>query len=293
MRKGLGMAGLVAGVVAAGWVQAAPAVGVPAAIYTDPPHDAAHPARMQVLHVPSGVQTIYGVAYLAAGAGRHPTVVLCHGWPGNEKNLDLAQAIRRDGWNVVTFNYRGSWGSPGVFSFAQNPEDAKAVLAFIRRPENAERLGVDTAKLVLMGHSMGGWVTVEVAGEDRDLRGAVLISAANMGREGMKPYQELYDLSADNAETLAGVTAQSMAAELAAHKDDYDFEKKAPGLVDKPLLILTADDGLAPHVQDLAAAIRKAGGTQVTMIHAATDHAWSDRRVELESRVIDWLNRLK
>ncbi|MFD3266336.1 hypothetical protein [Phenylobacterium ferrooxidans] len=32
---------------------------------------------------------------------------------GNEKNLDLAQAVRRAGWNAAAFNYRGSWGSPG------------------------------------------------------------------------------------------------------------------------------------------------------------------------------------
>ena len=69
---------------------------------------------------------INGVAYLAGGAGPHPTVILLHGLPGNEKNLDLAQAIRRDGWNAVTFNYRGSWGSPGVFRFGQNLEDADA-----------------------------------------------------------------------------------------------------------------------------------------------------------------------
>ena len=54
-----------------------------------------------------------------AGAGRRPTVVLLHGLPGNEKNLDLAQAIRRAGWNVVTFNYRGSWGSPGCSASAR------------------------------------------------------------------------------------------------------------------------------------------------------------------------------
>ena len=28
---------------------------VPAAVYTDPPHDASHPARMEVLHIPSNV----------------------------------------------------------------------------------------------------------------------------------------------------------------------------------------------------------------------------------------------
>jgi pimeloyl-ACP methyl ester carboxylesterase len=86
---------------------------------------------------------INALAYVAAGIGPHPTLVLCHGWPGNEKNLDLAQAVRRAGWNVVTFNYRGSWGSPGNFHFAQNPEDAKAVLAYLRDPANAAKLGVD------------------------------------------------------------------------------------------------------------------------------------------------------
>lgn len=42
-----------------------------------------------------------GIVYLANGAGPHPTVVLLHGFPGNEKNLDLAQALRRDGFNVL------------------------------------------------------------------------------------------------------------------------------------------------------------------------------------------------
>lgn len=266
---------------------------IPAAIYTDPPHDAAHPARIEVLHIPSGVETIYGIAYLAAGPGNHPTVVLCHGWPGNEKNLDLAQAIRRAGWNVVTFNYRGSWGSPGTYSFGQNPEDAKSVLAFIRRPENAEKLGVDTSNIVLAGHSMGGWVTATVAGEDKELKGAILISAANMGRAGTLPYKQLYERAAGNAETLAGATAQSMADELSTHAKDYDFMNATQGLADKPLLILSSDDGLTPFTDELAAAVRKAGNTQVAMAHVATDHSWSDRRIDLASRIIVWLEGLK
>src|SRR5665213_1364794 len=61
---------------------------VPKAIYTDPPHNTQHPARMEVLHIPSGDVKINGVAYLAAGAGVHPTFVLLHGLPGNEKNHD-------------------------------------------------------------------------------------------------------------------------------------------------------------------------------------------------------------
>src|SRR6185436_1070940 len=147
----------------------------PPALFRDPPADTAHPARMEVLHIPSGGVQINGVAYLAAGAGPHPTVVLFHGLPGNEKNLDLAQAIRRAGWNVVTVNYRGSWGSPGNFSFRGNLADARATLAYVRA--NAEKLGVDARKLVVIGHSMGGWVTSQTAAADPDVAGAVLISS--------------------------------------------------------------------------------------------------------------------
>ena len=71
------------------------AQSVPSAIFTDPPADKEHPAKMTVLHIPSHGVLINGIVYSPAGAGAHPTLVLCHGLPGNEKNLDLAQAVRR------------------------------------------------------------------------------------------------------------------------------------------------------------------------------------------------------
>src|SRR6476646_9425025 len=79
------------------------AQSVPAPIYTDPPADPAHPAGMDVLHIPSHGLVINGVMYRPSGPGPHPTLIICHGLPGNEKNLDLGQAVRRAGWNAVTF----------------------------------------------------------------------------------------------------------------------------------------------------------------------------------------------
>lgn len=266
-------------------------VGLSAAIATDPPHDPAHPARMEVLHIPSGGVAINGLAYLAAGTGPRPTLVLLHGLPGNEKNLDLAQAVRRAGWQAVTFNYRGSWGSPGRFSFAGNLEDTQAVLAYLRDPANAARLGVDPRRIVLAGHSMGGWVTALTAARDPALAGAILISAANMGAAGHLPRPALVALTADNMETLAGVTAESMADELAAHTAAFDWTPAVTGLSRLPLLVLSSDDGLAPGTDALAASVRGAGG-RVTAVHVATDHGWSDRRIRLESEVITWLSAL-
>ena len=265
---------------------------VPAAIFTDPLPDKAHPARSEVLHIPSGGVEINGLAYLAAGPGLHPTLVLCHGWPGNEKNLDLAQAVRRAGWNVVTFNYRGSWGSPGTFHFAQNPQDAKAVLAYLRVPANAAKLGVDTKRMVLMGHSMGGWVSTLVGGEDVSLLGVGLISAANMGDMSGFDRPRIIKEANENAETLAGTSPEIMADELIAGRPKFDFMQTAPGLALHPLLVLSSDDGLAPQTDALIAAVRKAGGTRITAVHAATDHSWSDRRIFLETQVITWLDGL-
>ena len=238
------------------------AQSVPPAIFTDPPADKAHPAKMTVIHIPTHGLLINGVVYSPTGAGPHPTIVICHGLPGNEKNLDLAQALRRAGWNAVTFNYRGSWGSPGNFRFAQNLEDAKAVLAFLRDSANATTLGVDTSRMVLAGHSMGGWVVAHTAAQDHGLMGAILISAADMGRAGTSPPDHLLQSMADDLESLNGTTAETMAAELRDNAKAFGMENAAAGLAQIPLLAITADDGLAPDAAALVSAIEAKGGPQ-------------------------------
>lgn len=273
--------------------QQASAQQAPAAVIADPPQDKAHPARMEVLHIPSGGVQINGVAYLASGAGVHPTLVLLHGLPGNEKNLDLAQAVRRAGWNAITFNYRGSWGSPGLFRFANNLEDAVAVLAFLREPANAQKYGIDTSRLVLGGHSMGGWVTALTVGRDQKLAGALLISAADMGGQAGRPRDQIVKLMADDMESLAGVTAESMADEVLKNGANWTFDHAVDGLARIPLLVLTSDDGLAPGADALVAKVRAKGNTRITTRHEATDHSWSDKRITLASAVVTWLEALK
>lgn len=268
---------------------------IPAAVFTDPPADAAHPPRMEVLHIPSGGVEINGVAYLAGGAGPHPTVILLHGLPGNEKNLDLAQAIRRAGWSVLTFNYRGSWGSPGSFSFEGNLADAKAVLAYAREPANAKFLGIDTHRMVIAGHSMGGWVTALTAARDPDLAGAVLISAADMAGRGATPAARpaIVKSMSTELESLAGTSPEKMADEIIGFSPRLSWNAEvAKGLARRPLLVLTSDDGLAPNAERLAGAVRADGG-QVTLRHEATDHSWSGKRIALEAAVISWLAALK
>jgi acetyl esterase/lipase len=270
---------------------AALALPVPAAIYTDPPHDAKYPTSTAVLHIPTHGVSINGLAYVPAGPGPHPALLICHGLPGNEKNLDLAQAVRRLGWLAVTFNYRGSWGSPGTFSFTGNLDDAAAVLAYLRDPHNAEILRLDPNRIAVAGHSMGGWVAAETGARDHGLIGTVLISAWDPSHR--MTHNESVAMMADNMESLAGVTAESMSADRESHLAQMALIDTAAGLKDKPLLVLSADDGLAPQTDALIAAVRAQGGHEVIAKHVATDHGWTDRRIELEATLIRWLQSIQ
>src|ERR1700722_11389593 len=123
-------------------------------------------ASMETFRIPSHGSMLNALVYVAAGAGPHPAVILLHGFPGNERNLDLAQHIRRAGWDVLYFNYRGAWGSPGDLSFSHGIEDTAAAIAYLRQPATAKTLRIDSSRIVLIGHSMGGFMAVQGTAAD-------------------------------------------------------------------------------------------------------------------------------
>jgi uncharacterized protein len=276
---------------------------VPAAITTDPAADKAHPAAMESFQIPSHGALLNALAYIAPGAGPHRVVLLLHGFPGNEKNLDLAQTIRRAGWDVVYFDYRGSWGSPGNFSFTHSIEDTQAAIAYLRDPVNAKKLRSDPAYIVLIGHSMGGFMARYVGAQDPAIKAVGLISAADMGVDGMqslKPGEEKMavaslagHLAEEGMAPLAGCTPESLANEVLANAATWNVVALAPKLASRPMLVITSDDGLAPSNDAFVAALHKAGNDEVTAIHMSTDHAYSDERIALEKAVLDGLDYLQ
>ena len=261
----------------------------------DPPRDAAHPARMEVVHIPSHGLRMNGVFYEAAGAGAHPTMVFFHGMPGNEQNLDLAQAVRRLGWNVLTLHYRGSWGSPGTYSYAHLVQDGIAAVAFVRTPANASKYQIDPKHIVVGGHSSGGFVAVNTAARVPKVAGLILISASDDAGEalaarrgGPAAWRKFVKEGFDGLETLVGCTSDSLAKEVLAHADAWTFAAAAPKLKTIPLLAVTADDGFAREALNLADEVKAEGG-EVQTVHMTTDHPYSDHRIALTRAVADWL----
>ena len=260
-----------------------------AAISADPVHDVAHPARLVPVRYPIGGVAVPARMFVAAGSGMHPTVLLLHGFPGTELNLDLARVLQRAGWNVLAIHYRGVWGAPGQFSFSHVIEDAHAALAWLRSPGGAA-FGVDPQRIVALGHSMGGFATV-MLGDDPQIAGYVVVSAADMGARVTAMANDTAETAgfADDA-SYTNASVASLIADGRVHRAAWDWSRRARLLAGRPVLAITSDDGLAPAGQAVAAAVMSAGGPRPTLVHMATDHSFNDRRVELATVFVRWLD---
>jgi pimeloyl-ACP methyl ester carboxylesterase len=239
-----------------------------------------------------------GILYTASGPGPHPTVVLLHGFAGNERNLDLAQAIRRAGINVLVFSYRGAWGSGGTFSFANALEDVAAAVRFVRSDAAAKEYRTDPRRVALLGHGMGGWLALMGAAIDSRLVCAGALEIWNAGARGrlLRTDRRQDSVATDHGDWLTGAggpiraeSGQVLSAELKDHANTWDVDRHANQLRARRLLLISSTAN--PDHPSLTTALRRAGARQVTGLTWNTDHSFSAYRIKLASTVIDWLHR--
>jgi pimeloyl-ACP methyl ester carboxylesterase len=290
------LANLAASTLCLATLSHAAAPVVPRAVIADPAPDVKHPAVNRQVLILSHGDGMNALFLLAAGPGPKPTLLLLHGLPGNEQNLDLAQAARRAGWNVLTLHYRGSWGSPGRFTLAGAGEDVDAAMAFLRQPDAVGQFNIDPRRIVVAGHSMGGFFAARYAARHDDVAGVLLLDPWNIGATGKdvlaKPESRqdaIAALGEDFGNSLAGTDAARLMAEAERHAQDWDLAGDAPGLSGKPVLIVGAERGLGTQAASLAAAIKERGAAQVQLRTLPADHAFAGHRIALQALAVDWL----
>jgi dienelactone hydrolase len=273
----------------------------PWSIATDPAVDQKNPAAMVEIAVPSHGVQLLGALYLAAGAGPHPTVIIYHGFPGFEQNLDLAQALRRDGHNVLAVHYRGSWGMKGDFSYSHAIEDADAEVQWITQPDIAAKYRVDLSRIIVIGHSLGGYMALSAIAHNPKVSAAVLIPGRPIGHRfaDLKPEDRekaiaAYASKANPVEFLAlnGTSPEALGTELFDHRHEWDFNTLAPSVGKRSVLLVTATfDSSGPNSEALFQTLKQVGSTQSAYVEIKTDHPYSDHRIALETAIINWLDR--
>ncbi|WP_112240651.1 alpha/beta hydrolase family protein [Kribbella monticola] len=236
--------------------------------------------------VPSAGFDLPGVLHLPAGAGPHPTVLLLHGFPGNERNFDLAQVLRRAGFATLVFHYRGSWGAAGAWSWSNVLEDARAAVATLRRAP-----GLDPDRFAIVGHSLGGFAALHTAAADPAISAVASITCFDLGAAGTATDPDQYVEPWDGELLpLRGTSGRALVDEMVAHGPEWRLAGLAPALGGRPVLLIGAGrDQAAPYEQHHLPLVEAYSGAEHHLF--PTDHALSDHREELAATVLDFLQR--
>ena len=254
-------------------------------ISEDEKPDSLSPAGIIELQIPSSGSKIYGFSYTAGGKRLHPTVVFLHGMPGNERNLDLAQNLRRAGYNVIYFDYRGSWGSEGKYTYSNSIQDAGAVIDYITDSANVQYLKVDTNRIALIGHSIGAGIAIIEGTQNDKVKAIGGISVMNpytlfQGKEaqsnvlGLEEYISTLGMLETDPETYL--------KDVMLHLNEYNIESLITS-TRKPILVIDEH-----QKNDYLEHISK---KNLTYRIWDTDHAFTNRRIALSTELRTWLDK--
>lgn len=249
--------------------------------------DKATPAGQVELAIPSENSLMAGLMYSANGAQKHPTLLLLHGFPGNERNLDLAQAVRSHGWNVIYFNYRGSWGSQGMFNFENCVQDVKNVVSFCKK--YSDSLHIDTTNMVLFGHSMGGFMCLKALAEIPSIKKSFALSTWNIYEDtkGIKPLQVKEAAKYFPISFVLNTTSEKLIQSTVDNLSFYNLENEAAALSGKKIIMLDEHN----RNQPLAEVLQKANHNYFDYEVWETDHPFTNKRISLINKVLQFIDQ--
>ena len=131
-----------------------------------------------------------GFLHRPGSAGKHPGIVLCHGFGGSCRGAghpELAKALEQSGYVVLRFDFRGcgqSEGRRGEVIVDEEIVDLRHAIDFLEKESS-----VEAARIGVIGASLGGSVAIEAAA--RDARVKLCVANGSVGN-GERRYRAQY-----------------------------------------------------------------------------------------------------
>jgi dienelactone hydrolase len=246
---------------------------------------------------------IHAIFYRASGAEPLPTAILCQGFPGNSTDVfGLGERLTTEGFNALAFNYRGSWGSGGLFKDANCLEDVVSAIRYVKSSFVVQEFNVDSSRIALIGYSYGGGMALLGSLSDASVKRVVAIAGGNLGEAGrmMKQsgeFRRAIEKSIEEGASNSGlrVNSKEIIVELLADLDKYDLVKHADGLSSKDILIIGGwrdqEADIEHHILPLFRALQKHEAKQVQIEIFDADHSFANVKSRVADRVVSWLKR--
>ena len=180
--------------------------------------------------------------------------------------------------------------------FRSAAEDAHTALAFLRDTANVAKYRIDTANIVVAGHSMGGFMAADAAADDAKVAGLFLIDPWDIGAtaaaiqtpDGLKWWKEE---AQSDLPPLAGTSYDALTSEITGNAERFDLRSRVIAFGNRPMAVVGAERGIGEPVRAVAAAAQSVAPSTVVAI-MPTDHSFSDKRIALADMLLRFLDRV-
>jgi dipeptidyl aminopeptidase/acylaminoacyl peptidase len=242
--------------------------------------------KLENVEFPSRGVTLLGRMYKPEGRAKRPAVAICHGYPGDTKNMDLAEELALNGMVALVFYYQGAWGSGGKYSLTKLEVGARDAVAYLRTLSY-----VDPERIGLVSHSMGALPLTKTMSLDPTIKTGVLMSpASDTGIMGDKA--RIVETSKRLAEMavgkLSGVTQESLLKDLKDVAKETNPIELVPKIRAPLMVVMGSMDNVTPpdacrRLFDAAKEPKR------WVLIEGADHGYSEHRIPLIRAVLERL----
>ena len=238
--------------------------------------------------------------YNASGGDKQPTLILLHGFPGEEGDLfGLGKKLSSSGINVLVFNFQGTWSSEGEFSFESSMEDIGTAIKFLKKRDNIEKFNIDTANIIVAGHSFGGAMGLTEAIYNPEIKRIISIAGADESVLGWMfikddSFRTMFNQILKESESPEGpINFKSDHEKWLSNLDKYDQVKHAESLVDRDILLIGGwkDNSIVveDHILPLYRKLQELRSDKIQICVFDTDHSFRNVREELTETIYYWI----
>ncbi len=238
-----------------------------------------------------------------------PAVLICHGMnargsSGLRLYARLAEASCKAGFVSLLFDFRGVGNSTGNFDYGfGEQEDIKCMLEYLAaRPE------VANDKIFVIGHSLGGVVSLYALRKERRVKGLVLWSTPKNHRYNVKKFvrqtrgkiglyeflilsylDKFFNVSKYFKLEVYGVNLRlKLVREKLMKLDECDAVSKLDGV---PVLIAIGSKDPIVGVYETKEIYRSANKPKDMLIIDEADHVYKGKENQLITKTLEWIKK--
>lgn len=246
---------------------------------------------------------VFGRFFKTANNKLSPTVILLHGFPGEEGDLfGLGKRLNKDGINAFTFNYRGTWKSEGFYLPETSLDDVINSVKFLKSADVAKKYNIDTTQIVLLGYSYGSNLAILGSLAHPLLSKVISIGTSDLSvitkliassTDYRKGHQDFLDKYMSDSTIARGLGGKGSHEWLFKHKENYNLVKRAKELANKKILLIGGwKDNLAiveDHTIPFYRALQNNKAKNIKIEIYDTDHSFGNVREQLYQSVLNWI----